>query len=360
MPSAGFFTCRWARQSNDFYGGHRKGSNLFAESLLCLRADTGEYVWHYQIVHHGLWDWDLGSPPTLMTVTVDGVAIDAVAAPSKVGFVYAFDRVTGEPLWPIEERAVPASDVPGEVAAATQPFPTRPAPFTPQGLSEDVLINFTPELRAQALETIAPYRYGELFTPPSLQGTISLPGIIGGANYGGGAADPNGVLYVKSTNQAFLIKIKESDPALVEADYDADLSVLSIRLPNGLPLLKPPYGTLTAIDMNSGEHLWQVPVGDSTNVRFHAALRGVELPDRLGAIGHSGPIVTASGLVFVTGGSRSLHAFDASSGDELWSADLGGRSGANPMTYAADGRQFVVIASGSGRNAKLTAFARPD
>ena len=345
--------------SNDYYGGHRKGDNLFAESLLCLNARTGERVWHFQAVHHGLWDYDLGSPPALLTVTVEDRTIDVVAAPSKMGFVYVFDRETGEPVWPIEERPVPPSDVPGERAAATQPFPTRPAPFAPQGLTEDDLIDFTPELRAEALRLIQAYRYGSLYLPPSLQGTIALPGIVGGTNYGGPAADPEtGVFYVKATNSPNLLALVKSDPSKTEGDYIFDRTKLGLRLSNGLPLLKPPYGTLTAIDLKTGEHLWQVPVGDNPRVRFHPALQGVELPPRLGAEGPSGPIVTAGGLVFVTGGANSLHAFDKETGKELWSADLGSRSAANPMTYlGSSGRQFVVIASGSGSRAKLTAFA---
>jgi len=343
--------------SNDYYGGERKGDNLFAESILCLNATTGEHVWHFQTVHHGLWDYDVSSPPTLLTINVDGRRIDAVAQPTKQGFLFVFDRVTGEPVWPIEERPVPGSDAPGERSAATQPFPTRPAPFARQGIREAELMDYTPELRAMALEALAPYRWGEMFLPPSTQGTVVLPGLIGGANYGGAAADvETGVLYVKASNSPTLITIVAADQSEVEMEYTGESD--GIRLENGLPLLKPPYGTLTAIDLNTGEHLWQVPVGDDARVRQHPDLAGVDLPERLGAIGHSGPIVTAGGLVFITGGAASLYAFDAASGGELWSAELGAASSANPMTFAdQSGRQLVVIASGRGSNAKLTAFA---
>jgi quinoprotein glucose dehydrogenase len=347
--------------SNDYYGGHRKGDNLFAESLLCLDARTGEHVWHFQAVHHGLWDWDLGSPPVLLTIRVDGREIDAVAAPSKFGFLYVFDRETGEPVWPIEERPVPGSDVPGEEASPTQPFPTRPAPFAPQGFTEDQLIDFTPELRRQAMEVIAPYRYGEMFMPPSLEGTIILPGIIGGANWGGAAADPErGVVFVKASNSPSLLAMTEADPARTEGDWDIDRSRRNLSLPNGLPVNKPPYGTLTAIDLNTGDHLWQVPVGDQPNVRLNPALRGVELPERLGASGAPGPLATGGGLVFVSGGARTLSAFHSETGELLWEGSLQERGSANPMTYATgDGRQFVVVAVGSGENAALVAFSLP-
>ena len=343
--------------SNDYYGGHRRGDNLFADSILCLNAETGERVWHFQTVHHGLWDYDVPSPPTLLTITVEGREIDAVAQPTKQGFLFVFDRETGEPVWPIEERAVPASDAPGERSAQTQPFPTKPAPFARQGISEADLMDYTPELKAMALEAIAPYRWGEMFLPPSTQGSVVLPGLIGGANYGGGAADiETGVMYVKASNSPSLMTIVEADPSEVEMEYTGQTR--GLFLANGLPLLRPPYGTLTAIDLNTGEHVWQVPVGDNARVRDHPDLAGVELPERLGSTGHPGPIVTAGGLVFITGGASSLYAFDKSTGEELWSADLGAGSAANPMTFmAASGRQFVVIASGRGSGAKLIAFA---
>ena len=347
--------------SNDYYGGHRKGDTLFAESLLCLNARTGERVWHFQAVHHGLWDWDLGSPPTLLTIEVDGRSIDAVAAASKMGFLFVFDRETGEPVWPIEERQVPESDVPGERTSPTQPFPTRPAPFARQGLTEADLIEFTPAHNAEALELISQYRYGPMFLPPSRQGSISLPGILGGANWGGPAADPEtGVLYVKASNSPSLLAIAEADPDRIEADWAVDRRRRGLRLDNGLPIIKPPYGTLTAIDLNTGEHVWQVPMGDTPSVRSHEALDGIALPERLGVVGHAGPLVTRGGLVFITGGGETLYAFDAATGEELWAADLGARSNANPMSYRGqDGRQYVVIAVGRGGATKLVAFALP-
>jgi quinoprotein glucose dehydrogenase len=345
--------------SNDYYGGQRRGDNLFAESLLVLDARTGRRVWHFQTVHHGLWDYDLPGPPTLLSINVDGRRIDAVAVASKTGFVYVFDRVTGQPVWPIVERAVPQSDIPGEETSPTQPFPTRPAPIARIGLTEDDLIDFTPELRALALEQIRKYRYGAPFLPPSAQGSIAMPGIIGGANWGGAAADPEtGIVYVKASNSPSLLTVTPADTSRAEADYTQDGTAPRNLSVDGLPIVKPPYGTLTAIDLNRGEHLWQVPIGDAGNVRNHPRLRGVPLPARLGASGAPGPIVTRGGLVFITGGSTSLYAIDAATGTELWEGRLGARSNANPMTYRTrDGRQMVVVATGSGDDCRLVAFA---
>jgi quinoprotein glucose dehydrogenase len=346
--------------SNDYYGGHRKGDNLFAESLLCLDANTGRRVWHFQAVHHGLWDYDLGSPPTLLTVQVNGKKIDVVAAPSKIGFLYVFDRATGKPVWPIEERDVPPSDMPGERTSRTQPIPSKPPPFAKQGFTADDVIDFTPELKIAALKIIGQYRHGALFMPPSLQGTISMPGVNGGGNWGGAAADPEtGMVYVRASNSPSLLAMGPSDPARTEGDYDIDRSRRGLSMPGGLPINKPPYGTLTAIDLNKGEHAWQVPLGDMPALRSHPSLRGVSLPARLGATGLPGPVVTKSGLVFIPGGSQ-LVAFDKATGAELWAADLDERGSGNPMTYAtSSGRQFVAVATGVGERATLVTFALP-
>ncbi len=336
--------------SGDYYGGDRKGDNLFAETLLCLNARTGERVWHFQIVHHGLWDYDLPGAPVLYSADVDGRTVDAVAVAGKTGFVYAFDRVTGDPIWPIEEREVPASDVPGERASATQPFPTKPPPFARQGFTQDDLVSLTPELRRRALAATAGIRFGSLYTPPSLEGTLGLPGIIGGANWGSVAVDPaTGYLYVKGTESPALFKLAPADTSRTAAPYDIDRALRGATNIDGIPIIDPPYGTLTAIDMNRGEIVWQVPVGDDRRVRGHPLLAGVVLPERLGVSGAPGPIVTAGGLVFVSGGADALYAFDAATGDLLWEGPLPGRGYANPMTYAtADGQQFVVVASGGG------------
>ena len=198
--------------SNDFFGGKRPGANLFGESLVCLDALTGKRKWHFQIVHHGLWDYDLASPPTLGTITVGGKRIDAVVQLTKEGFAFVFDRVSGKPVWPIEERTVPASDVPGEHSYPTQPFPSKPPALSPQGVTLEDAFDLTPELKAEAQAEMKKLRLGPLFTPPSYQGTLMLPGMIGGANWGGGAFDPEtGMLYVKTSNVSHIARVKQPD-----------------------------------------------------------------------------------------------------------------------------------------------------
>jgi quinoprotein glucose dehydrogenase len=340
--------------SNDFYGGNRPGQNLFGESLVCLDAATGKRKWHFQTVHHGLWDYDLPGPPVLATIHVNGKKIEAVVQLTKTGFAFVFDRLTGKPVWPIEERPVPASDVPGEHAWPTQPFPTKPPPFSEQGVTLDDAFDLTPELKAESQAAMAKLRIGPLFTPPSLGGTAMRPSIIGGANWGGGALDPEtGMLYVKSSDSPSVAKVKESaDSGYVMADAGATFQ-------GNIPLTKPPYAHLTAIDLNKGELAWRVPFGDDARLRANPALAGVKLPDRLGATGAMGAIVTKGGLIFAGGGGVIFYAFDAATGKELWSAPIGRRTTATPMTYEVEGRQYVVIASGIGNNAGLTAFALP-
>lgn len=348
--------------SGDYYGGGRKGDNLFAETLLCLDARTGERVWHFQTVHHGLWDYDLPGAPVLYTAEVDGHSVDAVAVAGKTGFVYAFDRVTGEPIWPIEERPVAASDVPGERAAPTQPFPTRPAPFSRQGFLETDLVSLTPELNRRAREVTTGLRFGPLYTPPSLEGTLAMPGIIGGGNWGSVAVDPaTALLYVKATESPAVFKIGPADTSRVVGEWDLDRTARGMTSVDGIPIIDPPYGTVTAIDMNRGEIVWQEPVGDNAGVRNHPLLAGVDLPERLGASGAPGPIVTAGGLLFVAGGADVLTAFDAATGERLWEGPLPARGYANPMTYATrDGRQFVAIATGGGaQGGTLVVFSLP-
>ncbi|HYL78933.1 MAG TPA: pyrroloquinoline quinone-dependent dehydrogenase [Bryobacteraceae bacterium] len=342
--------------SNDFYGGARPGANLFADSIVCLDASTGERKWHYQLVHHGLWDYDMPAPPSLVTITVNGKKIDAVVQLTKMGFVYVFDRVTGKPVWPIEERPVPTSDVPGEKSAATQPFPTRPPPISPQGVSLDDAFDLTPELKAEAQAELKKYRLGPLFTPPSLQGTVARPGIIGGANWGGGAFDPEtGMLYVKTTNSPAIERLVKPD-----AGSDAQYVMggrTSATFHDGIPLLKPPYGHLTALNLNTGEIAWQVPFGDDARLRANPALRGVKLPEKLGAPGVQGVIVTRGGIIFAGGGDAAFHAIDKTTGADLWSYPVPQRTTGTPMTYSTvNGRQYVVVATGSADQAALLAF----
>jgi quinoprotein glucose dehydrogenase len=358
--------------SNDWYGGERKGAGLFGETLLCLDARTGKRVWHFQTAHHGLWDYDPPAPPNLVTVNHEGKKVDIVVAPTKQGFLFAFDRVTGMPLWPIEERAVPQSDVPGEASWPTQPFPTKPAPFSKQGFSADDVIDFTPAVKDAALAALSKYRTGPLFSPPSLQGTVVMPGVIGGSGWGGAAVDPEtGWLFVKASNSPalFLLRRNDSPSDTVDAPYMVDFahSSLGVTIAGGaegvargsgpLPINKPPYGTLTAVDLNSGDTRWSVTLGDTPAIRANAALKGATLPEQLGVSGSPGPLVTKGGLVFVSGGGRVLYAIDSRTGATLWEHDLGQQAYANPMTYRTrDGRQFIVIATGSGSSSRLVAF----
>jgi quinoprotein glucose dehydrogenase len=352
--------------TNDWYGGHRLGDNLFAESLVAVEASTGRRVWHYQLVRHGVWDYDLPAAPTLLDITVGGRPVRAVAQVTKQGFVYAFDRATGEPIWPIEDRPVPPSTVPGERLSPTQPFPTRPAPYERQGLSIDDLIDFTPELRAEAERIIAPYDYGGLFHPPSLRGTINIPGWFGGANWQGAAVDPEtGLLFVPSRTGPIVVQLVEPEPGRSDLRYVRG-GVRSIGGPQGLPLTKPPHLRLTAIDMNTGEHVWQIPLGDG--VRQRVIELGIDDPGPLGGGAFTGPLATGS-LLFIghagprdglpEPGSPALLAIDKRTGAEVHAIRLPATPSGTPMTYEVDGRQFIVVAVSDGDMAGLVAVALP-
>lgn len=352
--------------SNDFYGGNRPGNNVYGETLVCLDAVTGARKWHFQIVHHGLWDYDLSSPPTLVAIHVDGRTIDAVVQETKEGFAFVFDRVNGRPVWPITERAVPTSDIPGEHASPTQPFPSKPPALSPQGVTLEDAFDATPELKAEAQEEMKKYRMGPLFTPPSYKGTLMLPGMLGGANWGGGAFDPEtDLLYVKTTNMAHVARVKRPDKSNanpraseIDADWSGDLTGTNATFHDGLPLTKPPYAFLTAIDLNHGTIAWNEPYGDWPELRRNRALEGVKLPPVLGVAGPQGAVVTRGGLLFIGAEDTSLHAIDKATGKDLWQGPLPARSYGTPMTYRTrEGNQFVVIAAGSGPNATLVAFS---
>lgn len=436
--------------SYDFYGADRKGANLYGNSIVALDARTGKHIWHFQTVHHDLWDYDLPAPPNLVTVERDGKNIDAVAQTTKTGFLFVLHRQTGEPLFPVEERKVPPSHVPGEEAWPTQPFPLKPLPYARQHMTRDDLTNYSPGGYDSLLKKFNSMRYEGLFTPPDVKGTLMLPGTRGGSNWGGGAFDPStGVLYVKSNNSpeidhiekverdnasstisvynqgkalylrycatchgrdrngdepmnpslrnlgeklsreaalekimkgsgrmpsfspilrgkeeailAFLFESSDSRPSRVETDlfeiHSNEMSIKDIEKvksdtaslylnmtpfshwydPSGKPAIKPPWGTLSAINLNTGEYEWQVPVGNIPELQKPGdPLTGME--------GYGGPIVTAGGVVFI-GGTRDkkFRAFNKKTGELLWETTLPGVANATPCTYMADGKQYVAV-----------------
>ncbi len=359
-PETGYIYLPTSTPTNDWYGGHRLGDNLFAESLVCLDAETGERIWHFQMVHHGLWDYDLPAAPNLVDIEVDGRPIKAVAQVSKQGFVYVFDRLTGEPVWPIEERPVPQSTLPGERTSPTQPFPTRPAPFEPQGISDETLIDFTPELRAEALQLIEGLDYGPLFTPPSERGVIIFPGYSGGATWAGAAVDPlTGILYVPSFSVPRLVRLRKPEPGSSNFHYMRDRGA-DVNGPQGLPLIKPPYARITAIDLNTGEHRWMVPHGEG--IRQRLINMGIEDPGPVGAFGRNGPLLTRSLLFFgqLDGSRPVFRSFDKQTGAIISELDIPLPPMGTPMTYMVDGRQYIVMATGAGPDTRLLALALPE
>ena len=345
--------------TNDWYGGKRPGDNLFAESLVAVRAETGERIWHFQTVHHGLWDYDLPAAPTLIDINADGRPIKAVAQISKQGFTYVFDRITGEPVWPIEERPVPPSSMPGEVASPTQPFPTKPAAFEPQGISDETLIDFTPELRQEALQIIEEFDYGPLFTPPTLRGTIQFPGWGGGGEWHGAAFDPDtGLYYIPSASVPIVVQLREARRQRAELGYVRG-GAMSVSGPQGLPLTKPPYSRITAIDMNSGEHEWIVPHGEGN--RQQIIDMGILDPGPVGSTSRTGPVLTKT-LLFMAqsdGGRNLLRAFDKASGAVVHEAELPLPPAGTPMTYMVGAKQYLSIAVGGGQDSRLVTLALP-
>ncbi len=389
--------------TGDYYGGHRPGSNLFAESLVAVDLQTGRRRWHFQFVHHGIWDHDMACAPILANITVGGRAIKAVAVPTKQAFLYVFNRETGEPVWPIEERPVPRGDVPGEWYSPTQPFPTRPPAYDRQGLLIEDLINFTPELRAEATKLVSRYRIGPVFTPPvasRIEGPLALLAMAtaaGGTNWPGGSFDPDtGIVYVSSTKTVSQLGLvpprdpKTNDMAYVQgnaatgarttpgagsaptpaaptaAAAEGGGAGLSVQ---GLPPVKPPYGQISAIDLTRGEILWQVAHGETPdNVRNHPALKGLTIP-RTGRSGSVGTLVTKalvvageSGFGPTPSGQRGamLRAYDKATGTEAGAVYMPAPQGGSPMTYMFGGEQYIVVAvSGAGYSGELVAYRLP-
>ena len=345
----------------DFYGGFRPGDNLFGTSIIALDVQTGERVWHFQTVHHDIWNFDNPAAPILLDVIVDGRPTPIVVETTKQGFAYTFNRVTGEPVWPIEERPVPQSEVPGEKLALTQPFPTKPAAFEMQGLTEEDLIDFTPALRREALEIIKNYRIGPLFNPPiqvghpsGLRSFVSCPS--GASNiFGPPSADPvTGILYVstlrgcRSENIVPGHEMDEPENRMTTGATIVDWAVANrgdFRGPQGLPIYKPPYSQIVAIDMNKGEHLWSIPNGDTPDrIKHHPALEGVDLPNT-GRTSHAVTMVTKTLLITAEGGGGAsvLHAVDKLTGERLGTVDIPAPGRYGMMSYLHEGQQYIVV-----------------
>ena len=362
--------------TNDMYGGHRLGDDLYTSSIVALDMKSGKRAWHFQTTHHDLFDYDLPAAPVLIDITVGGKRIKALAQVTKQGLLFVLDRTNGKPVWPIEERPVAASTVPGEVTSPTQPWPTKPAPYERMGLTDDDLIDFTPELKREAREIVKKYRTGPAFTPPSVidkspggtLGTIQLPGASGGAQWNGAAFDPETqVLYVASRTVPFVADLFAPDPARSDLKYRAGMREI-MNGPQGLPLTKPPYGRITAYDMKTGDTLFVVPNADGP--RNHPALAALQLPP-LGDATPSAVIATRT-LLFTTEADKStprspanvggthFKALDKATGATLASIDLGVDQNNTPMTFMHAGKQYIVLSVGSTDHpAELVALALP-
>lgn len=373
--------------TGDYYGGHRPGNGLFGETLVAVDLHTGKRKWHYQLVHHGLWDMDIPCAPMLIDITVDGKPVKAVAQPTKQNFLYVFDRVTGKPIWPMEEKPAPQGDTPGEWYSKTQPIPSKPPAYDRQGISVDDLIDFTPELHEQALKLVEKYKIGPLFTPPVVSNadgplaTLASPGPLGGANWPGGAFDPETHrLYIFSQSGMGVYGLVKPEPNVSDMNYVQGIAQAPSSsggagrgrggvTVQGLPLLKPPYGRITAFDMDKGEIVWQIAHGDTPdNVKNSPALKGVTIP-RTGRNGIIGTLVTKSlviagepGFATTPSGQRGamLRAYDKETGKELGAVYMPAPQSGSPMTYQLNGQQYIVIAiGGAGYSGELLAFKLP-
>jgi len=372
--------------TGDYYGGHRPGNGLFGETVLAVDLKTGQRKWHYQLVHHGIWDMDIPCAPMLVDITVNGRTVKAVAQPTKQAFLYVFDRITGQPIWPFEERAVEQSTVPGEKTSPTQPFPTKPPAYDLQGFSIDDLIDFSPELKAEALKAVSKYKLGPVFTPAVVSkpegpyATLALATAGGGTNWAGGSYDPEThIAYIPSQRSLTSIGLIPGDPSRTDMTFMSGSAErktgsgggsgaegagpgLTVQ---GLPLVKPPYGSISAIDLNKGEILWQIANGDTPdNIRDNPALKGLNIP-RTGRPGVFGVLVTKT---LVICGERSagksavmLRAYDKATGKEVGAVPMPAGQTGTPMTYTLKGKQYIVVAiSGAGFPAELIAFKLAD
>ncbi len=369
--------------TGDYFGGHRPGANLFAESLVAVKLETGERIWHFQFVHHPIWDYDVPCAPILADITVDGRPIKAIAQPTKQGFLFVFDRLTGKPVWPIEERPVEKGTLPSETYSPTQPFPTKPPPFERQGFLEDYVVDFTPEIKAEALKMVRQYKIGPLFTPPIARGeggkigTLYIPN---GANWPGGSLDPDtGMVYVYSHSLLRVLSMvneaRRSDMNYISVGGGDDSSGgLSVQ---GLPLIKPPYGRITAIDLNKGDISWQIAHGETPDtITNHPALQGLTIP-RTGRAGGAGGssggigILTTKTLVIAGEGGQvktpnglrgaMLRAYNKATGAEVGAVYMPGAQTGSPMTYMLGGKQYIVVAvSGAVTPGELIAYKLPD
>ena len=365
--------------TGDYFGGHRPGDNLFSGSVVAVDLDTGERAWHYQTVHHDIWDWDLPAAPVLLDITVDGRDIKALIQPTKQNYMFVLDRQTGEPIWPIPEVPVQAGDVPGEWYAPTQPIPSKPPPVDEIDLNEDLLVDYTPEMRQRAGEIYGRHTIGWLYDPPTVArpdmlGTLQLPNSTGGVNWPGGAADPEtGFFYIYTKTQIGALGLV-NDPDRSDMDFirgrpdgvgfrDASTSI------DGFPMIKPPWGRITAIDMNVGEIAWQIPHGEAPdNIRNHPLLGGQDI-GRTGWPGRVGVLVTKNLIVAGESGSYTtetgdtgamLRAYDKATGEEVGAVYMTAPQSGSPMTYAVDGQQYIVVAtSGGGQSGTLLAYTLP-
>jgi quinoprotein glucose dehydrogenase len=378
-PDLGYVYLPVESPTNNFWGGQRPGDGLFGESIVCLDAKTGKRVWHFQIVHHGVWDYDLPAAPILHNIKKDGKTIKAVTVLTKQGMNFVFDRATGEPVWPIEERPVPTSmGVPGEKLSPTQPFPTKPAPYSNLGYHEEDVIDFTPELRAQALKHLDQYVKGPMYSPPTLigpgiptKGTIVYPNFGGGSNWNGGAVDmETNTLFVPTRNTFMAVGLRKADPNLTDWQYTTTGGGGIMRLPNGIPVNRPPWALVTATDMNRGEHIWSRSIGGAPDyIRNHPLLKDLKLDfDNMGQISvRPSPLVTKSLLFLAESsniggdpGGKMFRAYDKVTGTVIAEIELPAKTSGAPMTYMHEGRQYIAVAlSEQNHPAELVVLALP-